>query len=761
MSLEEYRNLDEETKSAMSKAYIEEWKRKSADRDKIYQAMEEEKEKKKPDYFLKQKGYVLNDEYKKLVNLFYMTEIDRLNALRDETNESFIIPEGIKSTNDSIWNNNKSVKIVKFPKTFTELGNNNFLYSSIKEVDFDNSLIEIIPLKSFFKCENLTKVNLSTNTTILESCSFYSCNNLNSIALNNIKKIGDFCFYRCSSLIKIDLSNVEDLNKAIGAFKECTSLKEVILSSKVTYLPDEIFKGCINLEKINLENIKEIGKEAFKDCKNLKEIKLSKNCIVDSSSFDRTDFESKKSKEMHHYVDLGLIELSIDKKTIKKIPEFMYSRIYNLPEDIERIEADAAKGNKEIKELITPSTLKFIGEGAFQSSNLTKVDLDKSLLYFLNRKLFYNCSNLESITFNEGVKEIHDLAFSKCNKLKEIDLSNVTKIGSGAFKDCSSLKLVKLTSLKGALRQEIFKNCSDLEEIILSNEITEIKKDAFKGCTSLRKINLKNVTKVEEGAFQDCINLEEIISSPSCLLEESSFINCPKIKRNLILKSKSINKEEKPNKDEFEIEGTRLIKVKKVNPDGSLIVPNIVTEISNKAFKNISDKLKKVILGSNVKELLDGTFSGFNSLEEVILNNKLSKIGMLCFYNTSITRIEIPESLNEIDYSAFQYCTKLKDIIVKSKHIKKIGQYSFHGCYALEKVELPDNIEVLEEGCFSNCGNLRTFIAKGVMSIEKGSFKDTNNIVEVAFKDGCRYSKDNFKGNKAIKKFIKTHYKKV
>ena len=268
MSLEEYRNLDEETKSAMSKAYIEEWKRKSADRDKIYQAMEEEKEKKKPDYFLKQKGYVLNDEYKKLVNLFYMTEIDRLNALRDETNESFIIPEGIKSTNDSIWNNNKSVKIVKFPKTFTELGNNNFLYSSIKEVDFDNSLIEIIPLKSFFKCENLTKVNLSTNTTILESCSFYSCNNLNSIALNNIKKIGDFCFYRCSSLIKIDLSNVEDLNKAIGAFKECTSLKEVILSSKVTYLPDEIFKGCINLEKINLENIKEIGKEAFKDCKN-------------------------------------------------------------------------------------------------------------------------------------------------------------------------------------------------------------------------------------------------------------------------------------------------------------------------------------------------------------------------------------------------------------------------------------------------------------------------------------------------------------
>ena len=192
-----------------------------------------------------------------------------------------------------------------------------------------------------------------------------------------------------------------------------------------------------------------------------------------------------------------------------------------------------------------------------------------------------------------------------------------------------------------------------------------------------------------------------------------------------------------------------------------MIVPNIVTEISNKAFKNISEKLKKVILGSNVKELLDGTFSGFNSLEEVILNSKLSKIGMLCFYNTSITRIEIPESLNEIDHSAFQYCTKLKDIIVKSKHIKKIGQYSFHGCYALEKVELPDNIEVLEEGSFSNCGNLRIFLAKGVISIEKGVFKDTNNLVEVTFKDGCRYSKDNFKGNKAIKKFIKTHYKKV
>jgi len=58
---------------------------------------------------------------------------------------------------------------------------------------------------------------------------------------------------------------------------------------------------------------------------------------------------------------------------------------------------------------------------------------------------FYQCKNLERITFNEGLREIGDKAFIKCETLQSFTLpQSLTHIGADAFSYCDSLTALTL-----------------------------------------------------------------------------------------------------------------------------------------------------------------------------------------------------------------------------------------------------------------------------------------------------------------------------
>lgn len=56
----------------------------------------------------------------------------------------------------------------------------------------------------------------------------------------------------------------------------------------------------------------------------------------------------------------------------------------------------------------------------------------------------------------------------------------------------------------------------------------------------------------------------------------------------------------------------------------------------------------------------------------------------------------------------------------KEERITKVGAYAFYGCEALEVVELP-NVEELGQAAFSNCLNLRRFVAPKLKVMSAGS----------------------------------------
>lgn len=55
-----------------------------------------------------------------------------------------------------------------------------------------------------------------------------------------------------------------------GVFRNCTSLKEIVIPDGVMTISQEAFMGCTNLEKIVLPmNLRYVLPRAFQDCNNL------------------------------------------------------------------------------------------------------------------------------------------------------------------------------------------------------------------------------------------------------------------------------------------------------------------------------------------------------------------------------------------------------------------------------------------------------------------------------------------------------------
>lgn len=87
----------------------------------------------------------------------------------------------------------------------------------------------------------------------------------------------------------------------------------------------------------------------------------------------------------------------------------------------------------------------------------------------------YLCTNLYSVTLNEGLEKIGNMAFHKCTALKEIQLPNtVTEIGADAFSYCDGLKTVDIPSSVQKLGDyAFFSTTSNIEKITVHQASAE------------------------------------------------------------------------------------------------------------------------------------------------------------------------------------------------------------------------------------------------------------------------------------------------
>lgn len=201
---------------------------------------------------------------------------------------------------------------------------------------------------------------------------------------------------------------------------------------------------------------------------------------------------------------------------------------------VEKIHIGAFKDSK-IESVTIPDSVVSIYSGAFSDCRYLKEVILSNNLTYIDSQVFKGCSSLTTISF-ESIEsyslKIGYEAFKDCTSLQNMNLSTVTEIGENCFSGCSKLKTVILPNGISKIGKFTFYGCESLEQVDIPHGVTTIEHSAFGNCNSLKQVLMPNtVIAIEDSAFYFCYNLTDIIIPKSVLnIGYNAFGNCNRLK---------------------------------------------------------------------------------------------------------------------------------------------------------------------------------------------------------------------------------------
>lgn len=266
------------------------------------------------------------------------------------------------------------------------------------------------------------------------------------VRFKNITSFSDSAFKGCINLESIDLANVKSLNWNV--FRECTSIREVVLPEALTTIGNNCFYGCIGLRSINLENVTSLGINSFYNCSSLGSVSLNENLTtIPNSCFQKCTSMTIASLP-ESLVTIGQSALEGVNATIGTL---------NLP-NLTTLGAACFKGdNFKIKELIAPklTNLPQMWDGHFGVpsyiekivissepitisssvfSGLTNLKtLEANIVNINAGKVFYKCTSLTDWSCIQNLEVLNGTRVFQGLTISEIGFPQLASIGSNPF----------------------------------------------------------------------------------------------------------------------------------------------------------------------------------------------------------------------------------------------------------------------------------------------------------------------------------------
>lgn len=145
------------------------------------------------------------------------------------------------------------------------LSNNNILkiekdqfssFPSLKALNLDNNLLEVIPAFSFVGCKQLQQLSLAHNRIrLIYPDAFWGLEQLTALNMkrNFITYLAKYMFFDCKKLQRLwlEYNNIEDIKP--GAFDDLDNLVFVnLITNKIKKIPEDLFKNTMHLKEIYL-----------------------------------------------------------------------------------------------------------------------------------------------------------------------------------------------------------------------------------------------------------------------------------------------------------------------------------------------------------------------------------------------------------------------------------------------------------------------------------------------------------------------------
>ena len=324
---------------------------------------------------------------------------------------------------------------------------------------------------------------------------------------------------------------------------------------------------------------------------------------------------------------------------------------------------------------------------------------------------------------DDGTAEI----FSADTNLKDADIPaeldgyKVTSIAEGAFRQCTNLQSITFPEGVTSIGPVAFNMCMKLKKASLPEGLKTIGRSAFSGCIALESVNIPDsVDDIGESAFSSCWKLASIQISPdhpAYAFNNKALIDT----RDMTLISCFVTKPE-----DYEV-GWGIRTIAPGAFDGSkcktVTIPNSVTEIGDYAFMNC-DSLKEVYIPNSVKKIGSQQFYYCRKLTKINIPDSATEIGNGMFaWCPALKTIEISPDhpVYEVaDGMMIDKASKTLMSVLPSKAgtceipagIKKIASSAFQGCKKLKEIIIPGSVTEIEGiRVFKECS--KNLVCKG------------------------------------------------
>ena len=634
---------------------------------------------------------------------------------------------------------------------------------------------------SFYKAVGLQSITLTSSVTTVGEHAFDGCTQLTSVSMSsNIKVLQPYTFAKCTKLPSINIASVTQIGEA--AFKGSSALVSVGASTPrrrliATSIGDEAFANCQSLQNIYFapDKLTYIGASAFSNCKKLETLTLPATVVtikdyafassglkvltnnsttpqnISANVFSGVDLSKcilyvpKGTKAAYKAANVwkkfgNILEPGEQPVTLNKEEDdpkedvtAIYSGMakignlyYTLSKDLTaEVVQDASYKDKLIGNLVIPQNVEYegytytvtsIAAYAFTDCKITAVELPNTITT-LAHYVFYNCKQLETINFPSSLSTIGESCFEHCSSIHSVDLSktSVEVIPSSCFSQTFMETIVLPKQLKRIeyrafawCRQKVFEFPESVEYVgncaFLNNSV--------KGFQVI--VNVENPPLAEDSAFYNAgfkggltvLEYQISLTVPNGCIEK--YRKAKGWDRFYLIYDKGLSEKIKYGQLYYQLQEDKTA---------------YVTYEKNEAG-NYSDLKGEVTVE---KEL---NYQGVNYI--------VTDIGAEAFrYATGITKVNLPNNLEEIGAKAFSGCTNLAEINIPAT-LTALANDAFVGTKLYN-----DNIDSNGAVYYDNCLLALTKQLSGECSVKEGTwllaseaFKGQDGITSLTLPEG-------------------------
>ena len=170
----------------------------------------------------------------------------------------------------------------------------------------------------------------------------------------------------------------------------------------------------------------------------------------------------------------------------------------------------------------------------------------------------------------------------------------------------------------------------------------------------------------------------------------------------------------------------------------TVILPDSVEMIRLGAFQNC-EQLSDVRFGENLKCIEHEAFQNCVSLKTIVFPESLTEIQVFAFEGcTGLTDVQINSTDLVIGKSAFESNKSLTDLTLNG--VKQIGWGAFMWASQLESVTIPETVETIKGSAFEYCPKLKDVFFEGDLpeSIDATTFSSGKGTITLHYKKGAK-----------------------